>query len=397
MHNEYSGDLEITLVGPSPNLRVGGGPWIEGLLKIFSNAGFKINLVSYIPYSNKFKIEHKNVDSQLRSTTMTLPSGWPRFLKAVLILLFNFVYTLKSPKTSRLIYASASTTMLMFMPVIAASKLCHKLIVLDYLDRESHRVPDVVCKYFMKKATIVFAISHYLVDKAKSYGCKNVVYFPAFVDTNLFQINTKSREKIREKWGIGKDGIVIGYAGALSHSEGIPVLLQALKALSSRYANIRLLILGAKLPPNQGPDVLKLVKGLSLEGSVTIIPPVPHAEVPNFLSVCDILCSPKIDCEANRVANPIKVIEYLSMGIPTVSSSIGEVTRFIEHKVTGFLTRPGDAKDLENVLEEIILNPEQARQIGSNGRMEVIKQYSSEVLGEKVVQALREAVILRNQ
>ena len=395
MHNKYLKNLEITLVGPSPDAGT-GGIWVGGLISMLRSAGVRINLLSYNPsytsYSNKFKIQHKKIDNLLRSTTIIFPTRWPRFLKGLILLLFNFTYTWKSSKTSHLVYASASSTILLFIPVIIAAKLRGKPIVLDYFDVESERIPGVVCKYFMRKATLVFAISHYLFDKARNYGCKNVVYLPAFVDTSLFQFNARARERIRDEWGVGKDDIVIGYAGGLAHSEGVPVLLQAVKGLSSKHRNIRLLIRGTKALHGRGDDIPKLVEKLNLEDIVVLVPLLPRVEVPNFLSACDILCSPRIDCDENKAAFPIKVVEYLSMGLPTVCSSIGEVSRVIKHKVNGFLAHPGDARDFENVLEEVILNLEHSRQIGNSGRIEAMKKYSFEVIRNTLSQSLKKVV-----
>jgi len=393
-HNEYAKDLEITLIGDSPDGKLSGGARINTLINILKAKEVKINLVSYLAYSNKFRIEHKNIDGLLRSTTIHFPSHWPRFLKAVLLLLFNFVYSWKSTKTSHLILCCGGT-MLLQMPVIAVSKLHHKPIIFDYLDIEVEKISESIYKYFMKNITIIFGISHYLVDKAESYGCKNVVYVPAFVDTNLFQSNMKGRERLRDNWEMNHGDVIIGYAGALAYTEGVPILLQAFKNLSKKYPELRLFILGTKQVPGQGDEIPGLVKELNLEDKVTFIPPVLHAEVPNFFSACDILCSPKIDCEVNRAANPIKVVEYLSMGIPTVCSSIGEVPLIIEHNVNGFLTKPGDVKDLEKKLELIILNPERAKEIGETGRKTVIEKYSSKALQDTIGRAMSEIVSIK--
>ena len=391
MHNEYLGDLEITLMGDSPEGKLSGGARINTLVNILKAKEVKINLILFHAYSDKIKIEHKNIDDLLRSTTIHFPANWPRFLKAPLLLLFNFVYPWKSTKTSHLILFSGGT-MLLQIPVIAVSKLRHKPIIFDYLDIEVEKIPESFYKYFMKNITIIFAISHYLVDKAMSYGCKSVVYVPAFVDTNLFLRDIKARERLRAKWGVNYDDIIVGYAGALAYTEGVPILLRSVKNLSGKYPNLKLFILGTKQVVGQGDEIFELVKELNLEDKVTFIPPVLHAEVPDFLSACDILCSPKIDCEVNRACNPIKVVEYLSMGVPTVCSSIGEVSLIIEDKINGFLTKPGDVKDLEEKLEWVILNTERSKEIGENGRRTAIEKYSSKALQDTIGQAISECI-----
>jgi len=391
MHNMYTKDLKITLIGDSPGAKLSGGARVNTLIGVLRAIGFKIHLVSYHAYSDKFRVEHNYQEDSLRETTIHFPSNWPRFLKALLLLLFNFVYSWKSTKTSHLILSSGGT-MLLQMPVIAVSKLRHKPFIFDYLDIEVEGIPESIYGYFMKNVTVVFAISHYLVDKATSYGCKNVVYVPAFVDTAHFKRSLEARERLRDDLGVNYDAIIIGYAGALAYTEGIPILLQVFKNIAKKYPKLRLFILGTEQIIGQGDEIFELVTDLNLEGEVKFIPPVTHAEVPNFLSACDILCSPKIDCEINRAANPIKVVEYLSMGIPTVCSAVGEVSLTIEDNVNGFLTVPGNVKDLEEKLEWIILNPERAKEIGENGRRTAIEKYSYEAIEDTIRQAINEVI-----
>lgn len=391
MQDKHLENIEITLMGDSPEGKLSGGARINTLVNIFKAKGAKMNLVSYLAYSDKFKIEHKNIEEPLNTTTIHFPTHWPRFAKALLLQLYNFVYSWKATKTSHLIFCGGGTILLQ-IPVIVVSKSYHKQIIFDHLDIEVEKIPERIYKYFMKNITVIFAISHYLVDKAKSYGCKEVVYVPAFVDTTLFKINEKARGRLRDNMGVSYDAIIIGYAGALAYTEGVPILLQALKNLSEKYSDLRLFILGRKQVVGQGDEIFGLVKKLDLEDKVTFLPPVLHTEVPDFLSTCDILCSPKIDCAVNRAANPIKVVEYLSMGIPTVCSSIGEVSRIIQDTVNGFLTEPGDIKDLETTLEWVILNQKRSRDIGENGRQNTIEKYSSKAIEDKIGRVLSEVI-----
>lgn len=387
IHNKFTNPIEIVLIGNSPEEKLSGGARINTWISIFKINRIKINLLAYYAYSDKLKIEYKNIDELLGTTTIYFPARWPRFLKAFLLILFNFFYAWKSSKTSDLMLYVGGTALLL-LPMIVVSKLRNKPILFDYLDIEVEKVHKVVYTFLMRNTTCIFAISHYLVDKANSYGCKTIAYVPAFVDTNLFQLDTSAREKMRNGWGVNNGDVIIGYAGALAYKAGIPILLRSFKNLSKKHPQISLFILGTKQVPGEGDGIPELIKELDLEGKVTLIPPVTHEEVPRFLSACDILCSPQIDCEVNRAANPIKVIEYLSMGIPTISSSIGEVPRIIQDGINGFLTKPGDVNDLEKKLEKVILNPDCSKKIGDNGRNIAIEKYSYDAIADTIMRVL---------
>ena len=212
------------------------------------------------------------------------------------------------------------------------------------------------------------------------------------MDPNQFKINLANRDEIRAELGIKKDEIVIGYAGSFWYVEGVSVLLQAFKNLTKKHSRVKLAIMGWAHSPTTDEDVPELVEGMNLKNCVILIPAQPRNEVPKFLSAFDVLCCPKIDCDVNRLIIPIKIIEYLSMGLPTVSSAVGGIVDTIEDGVDGLLVKPGDVEDLEEKLEWIIQNPELAKEIGESGRRTAMEKYSYEAIEDIIRQAISEIV-----
>jgi glycosyltransferase involved in cell wall biosynthesis len=139
-----------------------------------------------------------------------------------------------------------------------------------------------------------------------------------------------------------------------------------------------------------------LLDKLSLREKANHIPHQPRRLIPNYLSACDVLCSPKIDCEINRAANPVKVIEYLSMGLPVVCSAVGGIIDAVKDGVNGLLVKPGDVKNLEEKLEWIIQNPEQAKEMGQNGRKTVIENYSYNAIKNKIKRVIAKIRDMKN-
>lgn len=369
----------------------GAAAGLKNMLHTFKTLGIKTDLISYSYHSNKFHIEQRKIDTLLDSTTIHIPSHLPNFLKGFSIF-WAFAYAWKPAKKCDVIFADAG--ILSAVSAIGLSKLFGKPVIIHYTDQILHHLPESVYKSIIKNSDTIFAISPYLIGKAREYGCKNVVYLPAFVDVDLFNMDLTSRNKIRGDMGIKDDDIVIGYTGSFWYIEGVSNLLQAFKILLDSYPNIRLIIVGGKKGKNED-DIPTLVKDLDLEDNVIMVPPQPHDEVPKFLSACDVTCCPKIDCEVNRAANPIKVVEYLSMGLPTVCSAVGGITDTIEDGVDGLLVKPGDVKELEEKLEWILLNPEHAKEIGESGRKTAIEKYSYEAIENTIGGAVSEIVDMK--
>jgi len=357
---------------------------LKNMLSVFSRLDSKISLISYAFYSDHFGIEHRKVDEVAEATTIHMPAKLPNVVKAFSVLP-AFIYAWRPAKSHDLIFADLSTILTAF-PAVILAKIFGKPVILDYVDEEFKKIPDLAYKYVIQNADLTFAISHYLMDKAKRYGCKSVVYLPAFVDTDLFNMDLEARAEVRRDLGI-EHSIVIGYAGSFSPEEGLTTLLQAVKRLLNNHRDVQLIIIGGKKRPEED-DIPKVARDLNIENKVTVVPPQPHKEVPKLLSACDVLCCPKIDCPVNRAANPVKVVEYLSMGLPTVCSAVGGATYTIEDGIDGLLVKPGDVKDLEEKLEWIILNLERARGMGENGRRKAMARYSIDAIEGRIRQPL---------
>ena len=101
----------------------------------------------------------------------------------------------------------------------------------------------------------------------------------------------------------------------------------------------------------------------------------------------------KTNCEINRAAMPIKIYEYMSMGLPTVASAVGEVSDLIKDGVNGFLVKPEDENDLEKTLGYIIQNLDFANELGKRAAEEIVKNYSKTVALEKIGKILQQEFV----
>lgn len=386
MDNKKADSLKIVCIGQllSDGSGVGGSARFKNMISIFENLGIEVNLISFSFFSDRFYIEHKN--ESFKTTIVHLPKKLPKVLKALAIFPV-FYYALNESKDSDFIFTDFITE-ISYIPATIIGKILNKPVILDYIDTNFFKIiPSFVRKYAARNANIIFAISNYLQNFAKTeYNCKNVLYLPNGIDTDLFQIDKVMRNKKRKELNIEKD-IVIGYTGSFAYYEGIPVLLEAFKNLNKKYPNLKVAIMG-KAYFDGDENIDEIVKMNDLEEKVIFIPAQPYEKVPDYLSAFDILCCSKLDVEINRVANPIKVVEYLSMTLPTVCSAVGGINDTITNNKDGFLVKPGDVKSLENKIEWILQNPDISKKVAFNGRKTVLDKYSFSATEKNVQNAL---------
>ena len=359
---------------------IGGGGRLKNMIDIFKYLGLNVRLIVYSP-SDNFEFKNEQITPSIKITTIYIPTVFPKFLKAFAVPLIILI-GIKHIKKSRIVFALTPSIVSGF-PAMVLAKMFNKPLFVDHMDVRDPETPEFLYNKVLKNSTLTLVISHFLEEDVKKKFQSDTFYLPIFIDTDVFKKNNIERKKIRKELGIKENEIVIGYAGSFWYVEGVPVLLESFRNLVKKYKNIKLILLGGGRAPNL--DVISISDDeTELKEKVLFIPPQPYEQVPSFLSACDIVCSPKVDCDVNRAANPIKIYEYMSMGLITVLSSVGEVVNVIDNGINGFLVKPGDEKDLEKTLEFIIQNLESMVGIGKQARKDVIKNYSHSAVVNKM-------------
>jgi glycosyltransferase involved in cell wall biosynthesis len=93
--------------------------------------------------------------------------------------------------------------------------------------------------------------------------------------------------------------------------------------------------------------------GRSLAGLVTFLP------VPNHME-----------------AQPNKMFEYMSAGIPVIASDFPLWREIIGGNDCGLCVDPLDPKAIAGAIDHLVKNPDLARRMGENGRAAVLKKYN---------------------
>lgn len=360
---------------------IGGSARVRNMLGVLGKLQADTQLISYLP-EKKFKVTRKQINNCLNTTTICVPSSFPKILKIPALLLI-LIYGLRYIRKTDIIFAHSPSIVYGF-PALILAKVFGKPSLIDLTDSKDADTPGFVYNRVLEHSSTVFAMSRYLVEVAKEAGCQNVVHVPGFIDADAFKCNASARARIRKELNIGSSEVAIGYAGATSSdTEGLSFLLKAFKSLSDRYNNIKLVFVGGRNAPGSD-NILQLTNELDLKERVILTPPQPYELMPGYLSAFDIACSPKIDCPMNRAADPIRVYEYMSVGLPVVSSAVGETINVIENGRDGFLARPGDESDLEKKLEYVIQNLDSLQGLRRKAREKVIRNYTQAVIMKKI-------------
>lgn len=177
-------------------------------------------------------------------------------------------------------------------------------------------------------------------------------------------------ERFPHQWLARKDDRrghtpTIVYVGRLGGWKAVPLLVRAL----ARVERARLRIIGGT------DDVEKarlqtLARDAGVFDRVEIAGAVPNREVAAILASASLavhVLPPDLGIAA-RDTSPLKLLEYLAVGVPIVASDLPSVRELVTHDVTAVLASPGDPAALAAAIRRVLEDSELQERLSTAGR-----------------------------
>jgi len=163
-------------------------------------------------------------------------------------------------------------------------------------------------------------------------------------DTHLFPVGGASERQ--------DDGVVrIVYHGTMAPRLGLDTLLLAVDALRNQHPDARVLLIG---DGDDSDRLAQIIEDRSLNTIVDFDPGfIPVEELLSHLQTCDIGVVPAGLDPFTSTMLPSKLLEYVTLGIPTACADLPAVRRYFTNDELTFFT-PGDVEELSKALDELI-------------------------------------------
>ena len=185
-------------------------------------------------------------------------------------------------------------------------------------------------------------------------------------DLDMFDPSHRSQE-VREALGTGPTDFLVGYFGLHGLFQGLEVVVEAAERLRDN-PTIKFVMAGDG-PCKESITELAERKGLD---NLRFIDLVDQERMPTLLASCEAALVPLAG--EFPATMPSKVYETLASGVPVVISSGCEGARLVDEGNAGRTFRPGDSRELADVLADMNMDRENLSWMSGNCR-ELAKQF----------------------
>ena len=243
-------------------------------------------------------------------------------------------------------------------------------------DRQLSPLRRWMRQFVFDNTQCIIAGNHDGASLVRQWGyAKTVEIMPQMgVDTDLFS------PRLRDRLLTATD-LRIGYVGRIAHHKGIGTLLLAAYQLKQQGFQFQLYMCGS------GPDEAKfksLAKDYDLEERIVWRGGVRHDEVPAEIGQMDALVLPSITIPTWKEQFGHVLIEAMSVGIPVVGSTCGEIPNAIGEPALVF--PEGDAEALVAVLSRLIQDDAWRQSMAQYSLDRVAQHYSHQRIAERLIE-----------
>lgn len=210
---------------------------------------------------------------------------------------------------------------------------------------------------------------------------EKVHVIPLGFDLGRFSsVSTATGVHFRKKWNIPEDRIVVSIVGRLVPVKNHSLFIRAIQLLAIRYPRK---ITGVIVGDGSERTKLEAEKKICGLRDDELIFTSWIRETEEVYAGSDIVALTSFN-----EGTPVSLIEALAAGKPVVSTKAGGVEEIIKPG-SGILVESEDADKFADALEQLILEPKKARELGQSGQGDILRRFNHVRLSEDTAKLYR--------
>ncbi len=268
------------------------------------------------------------------------------------------------------------------LEALIASRLLRKKLVLDVHDIASEENGRLVGRIYLWYERFIASRADGIIatspEQGKRFAAMGISCPIEAVENGVDTGKRFLLPGAKGKLGLGLEGRkVVGLMGSLTPQHGAGFLIRAMPEILKSEPSAILLLIGG----GRDREMLQsLASSLNIGDRVVFTGLVPYEKVNEYLSACDVLAAPFPKGREYTTNLPLKLPEYLSMGIPVVVTDGPVLKRIVTESGAGFVAEAENMKSIADAVVAAMRNPG----IGKKGREYAVKNLDWDVLAQRM-------------
>jgi glycosyltransferase involved in cell wall biosynthesis len=247
--------------------------------------------------------------------------------------------------------------------------LTYPWFVKEYIDRQE--------RWMMRSTPAVTVASRALLDQVKAVRKQsNSVYYVPNCGASSGNMKAheaaraQSQAEVRKELGL-PDGLIIFYNGHFEPGDDIMLFCRTATPVAERN-NAAIVFVG------DGPDLPKVKEFFSRHPALQVFffPRLPYEQFIRAIWASDVTAFPYPDNPVHRSKCSLRVIDYMAMGKPVITSAVGQNKEYIVDGESGILAPAEDEDAFADKLEMLLRDRELRDKLGRNAEIRVRQRFS---------------------
>ena len=186
------------------------------------------------------------------------------------------------------------------------------------------------------------------------------------------------------------------YLGGMSRTRGLIEVVEAFSLVVRQHPDWELYLVGSSRPASFEGELRALAKERGIEANVKFIAWVPYEEKERLSARAAMGIITYLPYANNTSCLPNKLFDYMLVGLPVIASNFPLYREVVEPYQCGLIVAPDKPGSIAEAMTHLIEHPEEAHQMGDNGRRAVRERYNWEQESTKLLR-IYEAVLERKR
>jgi glycosyltransferase involved in cell wall biosynthesis len=162
------------------------------------------------------------------------------------------------------------------------------------------------------------------------------------------------------------------YAGILDLWERVDLLIESMPYVLQKFPQVKLLIVGEGRLKH---ELIELVEKRNLKKNISFLGLKPRNETFEIMATCDVAVLPSSVDLVRKVACPIKLFDYMSVGLPIVTVDVGWWSDIVRSRNTGFVTQ-AEPRSFGGGICKALEDKKSKNIYGNNGKQVIATEFN---------------------